>query len=285
MDLTVKKIWESIYQKLLHFENEREASALAYRLIEHYTQIDKLHVNLDLHTQIKKENYNQIQIALNELQQGKPIQYILGKTIVGEATIFVDERVLIPRYETEELLAWILQENSNFSDTIIDICTGSGCILTAFGLKNPKAKLYGIDYDDKIIELAYKNAIYNKVKADFIVSDVLSEKFLSYTQACNIIVSNPPYVRQSEKIFMERKVLDYEPSKALFVSDENPLVFYNAITKWASKNLISEGKIYVEINEVFSNEIINILKSFDFQNIELRFDMQNKPRMIRAIQK
>ncbi|NLJ81613.1 MAG: peptide chain release factor N(5)-glutamine methyltransferase [Bacteroidales bacterium] len=285
MDLTVKKIWKNTYQKLLHFENEREASSLAYRLIEHYTQIDKLHVNLDLHTQIKKEIYNQIQTALNELQQGKPIQYILGKTVFGEATVFVDERVLIPRYETEELLAWILQENPNFSETIIDVCTGSGCILTAFGLENPKAKLYGIDYDNQIIELAYKNAIYNKVKANFIVRDVLSETFSSYSHSCHVLVSNPPYVRQSEKAFMKRKVLDYEPSKALFVPDENPLVFYNAIAKWASKNLVSKGKIYVEINEVFSNEIIDLLKGFDFQGIELRLDMQNKPRMIRAIQK
>ncbi len=282
--MTVKEIWGKVYQNLLPLEDEREALALAYRIVEHFTGFDKLHISLYPQTEIKQDTVFKINEAISELNTRKPIQYIIGKTKFGEANIFVDENVLIPRPETEELLFWMLKENPECKGTLIDVCTGSACIAIAFGIKNPKAQIYAIDYTSQILELAKKNALSNDVQVDFLCYNILSEEFInSFNQCCDIIVSNPPYVRQSEKKFMHDKVLKFEPAAALFVPDEDPLIFYRAITQWACKNLVIGGKLYLEINESLANEVILLLQGFNFHSIELRFDMQNKARMIKAI--
>lgn len=282
--MTIKELWNCVYQNLLPFESEREARVIAYRIIEYYTDFNKLQINLNPQIEIMQDVIEKVNTAISILKTGKPIQYLIGETTFGDAEIFVDENVLIPRPETEELLYWLLQENVNFEGSIIDLCTGSACIAIAFGLKNPKATLFALDYLPQILTIAKKNAAHNKVKINFLCYDILNEEFRnSFSQKCHIIVSNPPYVRMAEKAYMEDKVLKFEPSYALFVPDEDPLIFYHAIVQWAAKNLVSGGKLYFEINEYLSDKVIELLESFEFYDIILRFDMQNKARMIRAV--
>jgi release factor glutamine methyltransferase len=234
------------------------------------------------------ENFDTILKSLELLKQQKPIQYILGETEFYGLPFKVNENTLIPRQETEELVEWIINEfgtrNSEFR--ILDIGTGSGCIAVSLAKNLPNAKVYALDVSREAIKVAKENAKLNSLDIEFIEADILSvchADLVSGSHKFDVIVSNPPYVRNLEKELMQSNVLENEPHLALFVENENPLQFYKAITDFAISNLNQKGVLFFEINEYLGKEMIQLLSDSHFKDIELKQDMFKKDRMIRGV--
>lgn len=221
---------------------------------------------------------------LTELQNGRPVQYVIGETFFYGLPFKVSPSVLIPRPETEELVEWVIESNALAAVTgdhlrLIDIGTGSGCIAVSIKKKLPTTKVFALDISKDALDIASANAILNQVDIHFIEADIRNfvtpEKF-------DVIVSNPPYIRLQEKEEMEDHVLDHEPHLALFVPDESPLVFYEAIADFAWASLSDFGLLFFEINANLGKQTVEMLASKSFINIELRKDMQGKDRMVKC---
>ena len=221
---------------------------------------------------------------LEELKKEIPIQYLLGTTSFNGLDFEVNPNVLIPRPETEELVGWIIRNNSKiekFKDLkILDIGTGSGCIAISLAKNLPNATVSAIDVSEKALATAKKNAQNNSVNVSFINQDILETEDLG--QQFDIIVSNPPYVRNLEKEEIKKNVLDNEPHLALFVEDKDALIFYKKIANLALKNLTTNGILFFEINQYLGLETVTLLKELQFKDIELRKDMYGNDRMIRC---
>jgi release factor glutamine methyltransferase len=223
---------------------------------------------------------------LIKLQKEEPIQYILGNTEFYGLPFFVNENTLIPRSETEELVAWVLKETANIQNykqiklSILDIGTGSGCIPISMAKNLPKAKISAIDISLEALIVAKKNALLNKVEVDFIELDIL--KSIKIPQEFDIIVSNPPYVRELEKVEIKNNVLKNEPHLALFVTNEDPLIFYDKISDFAKQQLSKNGLLFFEINQYLGKETVALLHKKGFKNIELRKDLFGNDRMIKC---
>ena len=258
--------------------DEREVSSWAYLSISHILGFSKSDCIIEANEELTEETQNQFLEIVNELKCGKPIQYIFGEIDFFNIKLKVNKSVLIPRPETEELVDWILQEEVN---SILDLGTGSGCIAIALA-KNMQAKITAIDVSNEALNIAEENAKLNAVVIDFLLKDILKTTSLPKV---DLIVSNPPYVLHKEKNKMKKNVLAYEPHLALFVSDNNPIIFYEKIGKLAAKYLNHNGKLFFEINEQYSQEIIIMLSKFGFVNIELKKDINDKDRMIKAVWK
>lgn len=219
---------------------------------------------------------------VKRLQANEPFQYILGETTFCDLTLICDSRALIPRPETEELVAWI-SELLNLN-SIIDVCSGSGCI--ALGLKSnfPKANVFGVDLSQDANNLAQSNAIRNNLSVDFYKADALdlNSEFWKNVDSVDVIVSNPPYITQNEKAFMNPNVLDYEPHLALFVPNDSPIIFYERIARLALQKLNHNGFLFYELNPDFADQVIEMLKILGFSNIELKNDLQGKKRVLKA---
>ena len=228
----------------------------------------------------KKQNIISI---VKRLQNNEPIQYILGNTEFYGLKLKVTPAVLIPRPETEELAEWILQETKHPTPHILDIGTGSGCIAIVLAKKLKDATVYAWDVSDKALEVAKENARDNDVSVNFSEIDALKPQPVK--QHLQIIVSNPPYIREMEKELMTNNVLDYEPHMALFVPNNKALLFYNRIADIAQEQLISNGWLYFEINQAKGAEVVQLLKEKGFVNVELKQDISGNDRMIRAMKK
>ncbi|WP_158799469.1 peptide chain release factor N(5)-glutamine methyltransferase [Pedobacter sp. L105] len=217
---------------------------------------------------------------LNELKDGKPLQYVLQETWFYGLKFKVNPAVLIPRPETEELVAWILETVAaeKLDETyVLDIGTGSGCIAITLKKNLSNAQVSALDVSAAAIAVASENAALNETPVNFIPADILSyQSNVKY----NLIVSNPPYITEQERQEMHQNVLDHEPHLALFVSDDNPLIFYKAIADFALRQLQPQGRLFFEINEYLGIETVEMLKDKGFKNISLRKDMQGKDRMI-----
>lgn len=229
----------------------------------------------------KNESRRLVKITAR-LKKQEPIQYILGETEFFGLKFYCRPQVLIPRPETEELVDWIVKDNPKIDLQILDIGTGTGCIPISLKHELPRANVSGCDLSEHCLQLACENTKLNQVDVSFFKLDIFHPE-ISDEQKFDIIVSNPPYVRDSEKQQMETNVLNYEPELALFVPDSDPLLFYKAILNFAEQHLASKGKIYWEINEAFGNECVQLLKKYGYQNIRLRKDLQGKNRMISAL--
>ena len=223
--------------------------------------------------------------TINNLKKFKPIQYITGESFFMGLKFKVNKNVLIPRQETEELVEWIINDNRDFQNKInvIDIGTGSGCIAISLSKKKRNFNLTAIDNSDKSLLVAKENARLNKVKINFINNDIL--KPLNDKTIYDIIISNPPYVADSEIKNIEDKVLKFEPYNAIFVDKKNPLIFYKAIIDFSLSNLKKEGKIYFEINPIFYNSLLTLIESYNKFNLVVKKDISSKNRMIRLIRK
>ena len=221
--------------------------------------------------------------TINNLKKFKPIQYITGESFFMGLKFKVNKNVLIPRQETEELVEWIINDNRDFQNKInvIDIGTGSGCIAISLSKKKRNFNLTAIDNSDKSLLVAKENARLNKVKINFINNDIL--KPLNDKTIYDIIISNPPYVADSEIKNIEDKVLKFEPYNAIFVDKKNPLIFYKAIIDFSLSNLKKEGKIYFEINPIFYNSLLTLIESYNKFNLVVKKDISSKNRMIRLM--
>lgn len=224
----------------------------------------------------------QINLVISEIHLGKPIQYILGQTQFCELTIKVDENVLIPRPETEAMVYLIQSEGSLKFSRIIDLGTGSGCLALALKDFYPDAEVTGLDISKKAISVARKNSQLNNLEVQWLEGDLLSANLLPSNELYDLIVSNPPYVMESEKEFMEDHVLKHEPGSALFVKDENPLLFYEAILKFCNLHLVPGGNLWLEINESLGSATAQLFKNEGYQQVQIRKDIHDKERYIHA---
>ncbi len=220
---------------------------------------------------------------VKRLQTNEPFQYILGKTEFYGLEIKCDYRALIPRPETEELVEWVMEVAAS-ENTLIDFCTGSGCIALALKNELPSATVLATDYSDKALSLSKENASALKLDVEFILHDALSDQLPSTLteQSIDIIVSNPPYIPELDKQEMQANVLDYEPHMALFVENENALIFYKAIARQAAKLLTENGLLFFEIHERLALETKEAIEALGFIDVEIRKDLQGKDRMIKA---
>ncbi|MGM0497192.1 MAG: peptide chain release factor N(5)-glutamine methyltransferase [Bacteroidota bacterium] len=257
-----------------------EIESIIYLVFEKHLNLKKIDVLLNNNYTVPGKKIDELLSIIDELKKQKPIQYILGETEFYNLTLKVDDQTLIPRQETEELVDWIIKNDQGNSQKILDIGTGTGCIAIALAKYLPKSSVEGIDFSEKIIRKASENAYLNHVEVRFSVLNILKEELSC--RDYDLIVSNPPYVRESEKKFMHGNVLEFEPEDALFVPDSKPLVFYERITEVAGNHLRPKGEIYLEINEYFSHEVIQLLERNDFIDVILKNDINNKPRMIKA---
>jgi len=278
---TIKDIRFYLSRELTGVYNETEIRVLADIIIKTVTGTTKLSQLYDNGYLIKAKDAEKIIWITGELKTGKPIQYILGETTFYNCTIKVSSSTLIPRPETEELVDLIIRENKGYNGNILDFGSGSGCIAIALATNLPLAKLTGIEISDDAIRIAQKNAVLNNVKASFIQGNIFAFDNDSVSKA-GIIVSNPPYVRNSEKSLMAKNVLDFEPHLALFVTDSDPLIYYKAILNLAEKLLLPQGRLYFEINEVMGRSLIQLFESYDYSEIEIVHDINDKERIIKG---
>ena len=262
--------------------SQREIVSLAYITIESFLGFNRSDCILNANQKIDKDKRAQIIKTVSELRTNKPIQYILGITDFYGLRIRVSNSVLIPRPETEELVDWIIEDSSGKSN-ILDIGTGSGCIIISLS-KYLKGNFFGIDISKKALKIAEKNNQQNQSNVNFYEMDIIYDDFPENI-FFDVIVSNPPYVLNSEKDIMRKNVLKFEPNTALFVEDNEPLLFYKVIARKAKNILNKEGLLYFEINEKYGSQIIDILSSEGFVNIKLKKDINDKDRMIKAMWK
>lgn len=225
----------------------------------------------------------EVEDLVRRLEAHCPVQYLLGKTCFYGRGFRVDERVLIPRPETEELVDWVVKTVGGGRPRILDVGTGSGCIAVSLAASLPGSEVWACDVSEGALEVASLNAREAGAAVNFFRCDVLRSDALP--GFFDLIVSNPPYVRTSEKAGMRDNVLKYEPGTALFVDDADPLVFYRAIARLAARRLRAEGRLFFEINEAFGTETADLLFREGFSGVELRRDLFGKPRMIAAIWK
>jgi release factor glutamine methyltransferase len=278
---TIKDIKPYLAGELARIYPDHEISALAGIIIKTVLKATRLHSVAYPESPVSQKHTHEIMRICRELKKGKPIQYILGETNFYNCTIKINNETLIPRPETEELVDLIIKENRGFSGSILDVGTGSGCIAVALAINLPGTTVTGTDNSEEALKVARENASINDVKADFIRSDIL-EPDISLFRTADIIVSNPPYIRESEKNVMKRNVLDYEPHSALFVPDQSPLIFYKAILNLADKILNPTGKIYFEINEAMGKQMMDLMISHKYDSACLIKDINGKERIIKA---
>lgn len=264
------------------YETEEQMSFF-YILVEEYLGENRFVLHLKPDYEINQAQEEQFVIALKKLKTHKPIQYIIGTTEFLSLKLMLSPSVLIPRPETEDLILYLESKISKIKPNyILDIGTGSGCIGLSLKLRVQEAKVSLMDVSSDALKIAQQNADLNKLEVELIQTDVLSLKELD--QSFDLIVSNPPYVRDHEKTSMQSNVLDHEPHLALFVSDQDPLLFYRKIAKLAKDNLNPGGMLCFEINEAYGMETKELLNTLGFKKIELISDRFGKDRIVSAIQ-
>ncbi|CAI8267252.1 MAG: Release factor glutamine methyltransferase [Polaribacter sp. SA4-10] len=260
---------------------QTEIDTFFFYLMEAYLDFQRTDLIIKPNFEVSTETGVLFKKALEALKKEIPIQYILGETEFYGLPFIVNRHTLIPRPETEELVEWILETADTTAPLqIIDIGTGTGCIPITLAKHLPNASLFAIDISKEALRIAKQNAILNKVKLHFTEKNILKTTML--TQNFDIIVSNPPYVRELEKVDIKKNVLDNEPHIALFVEDDNPLLFYDKIADLAIEHLTKNGLLYFEINQYLGTETVEILHKKGFKNIELKKDVFGKDRMIQC---
>ena len=291
--MVIKNYKNRFLQALSSLYDEKEVESFFYLTLEKLHQKKRIDLALQPDLSMDETQLSQWETVLTELKIYKPIQYILGETEFYGLPFLVNENVLIPRPETEELVELILVESRKSkveSLKILDIGTGSGCIPISLKKNLPSAEVFAIDVSPKALEVAQKNAEINRVEVNFIQTDILQVNDLKNLPTSNlqlpasfdIIVSNPPYVRNLEKAEINPNVLEFEPHLALFVEDNDALLFYRKITELAKSHLAENGKLYFEINQYLGKETVALVESYGFKNVQLIKDIYGNDRMILA---
>lgn len=294
--MTIEELYKYFVEQLKTIYDEREAENIADWVFESegIKRLDRITYK---QKPINELNNKKINLKLQQLLQHKPVQYVLNEAWFYKMKFFVNEHVLIPRTETEELAEWIVEEIKNKKSeiknkevlqltthnselTVLDVGTGSGCVAIAIKKELPNAEVFAIDVSENALKVAQKNAADLDAKINFLHLNFLDEKWQSL-QTFDIIVSNPPYIPANEKIKLDKNVVDHEPHVALFVEDDDPFIFYKKIVEFADQHLHSTGKIFVEVHEDFSKEVEQIFTEKNFKT-ERRKDLYGRERMICA---
>ncbi len=273
-------------KELLALYEQREVAKILDMTFEYITNMVRTDRIVNQFMSLTPEQNTKLEEIAVQLMLGKPIQYVINEAWFGGLKLYVDNNVLIPRPETDELVDWIVRDQAAIVENtpqfkILDIGTGSGCIPLSLKKKLFKVELYAIDISQKALEIAKKNAATYRTNIELKELDILDESKWGELGTYNVIVSNPPYIKNSEKSSMHKNVLDYEPATALFVSDKEPLTFYNKIALFAQTHLVDNGALYVEINEALGKETISLFNNYGFSTL-LKKDLQGKDRMIKA---
>ncbi|MBL7887894.1 MAG: peptide chain release factor N(5)-glutamine methyltransferase [Flavobacterium sp.] len=286
--MRIKQYKTIFFNALFSLYDEKEVERFFYLTLEQFHQIKRIDLALNPDMEMDAQQLLRWENVVVELKKQKPIQYILGETEFYGLPFLVNGNTLIPRPETEELVDLIIVESQKSkvesqvlkdkNVSILDIGTGSGCIAISLAKNLPNATVFALDVSEKALEVARKNAELNKAEVHFIQKNILETDDLE--QQFNIIVSNPPYVRMLEKEEIKANVLDYEPHLALFVDDNDALLFYRKIAQLAQKNLAKNGKLYFEINQYLGKETVELLEQLDFKDVRLIKDIYGNDRMI-----
>ncbi|TND08934.1 MAG: release factor glutamine methyltransferase [Bacteroidetes bacterium] len=280
----VKDIIAFFRQELHDLYDEAEIDRFVEICFEEYAGYSRLDVLNRQDATVNESDLLKFNFAVKDLKRGRPIQHITGKAWFFDITLTVNEHVLIPRPETEELVQWIVDDHRKEvpSISMLDIGTGSGCIAIVLKRKLPKNHVYALDVSSEALALAKQNALQGQADVHFIQSDILDRSGWSKLPSCAVIVSNPPYVRKSEKEAMHKNVVDFEPHTALFVPDEDALIFYKTIGELGLEKLKPGGHLYFEINENLGLEVCILLQKLGYKDVQLRQDMSGKDRMVRS---
>ena len=261
----------------------QEIESLTFLIFEKIKGYSRTQFLLAREEELSDKEWLEIKNIVDRLKEHEPIQYILGATEFYGLPFYTPPGVLIPRPETEELVQWILEENQCSSPHILDMGTGSGCIAIALKINMPQASVKACDISPLCITTATGNAQLNAADITIVEYDILKQLPKVSFSSFDIIVSNPPYIRESEKGMMQRNVLEYEPSLALFVPEKDPLLFYERIADFSLQHLHPNGRLYFEINEAFGKECMEMLHAKGFWQIMLKKDLNGKDRMVRAV--
>ena len=292
--MTIKQHRAHFNKSLKHLYPTSEIDSFFFLILEEYMGLKRIDIVLKSDFLIDKKSLNLMQIATKQLEQEIPIQYIIGKTEFFGLPFHVNKEVLIPRPETEELVEQVLKKvsliktcNTSKNETIkekqlkvLDIGTGSGCIAISLKKQLPSSEVSALDVSNKALRVAKKNALLNNVDISFVHQDILKTNDLD--KLYDVIISNPPYVRELEKKEIKNNVINNEPHLALFVDNKNPLLFYNKIAELAKKFLIKNGQLHFEINQYLGKETIKLLAEKGFKNIQLKKDIFGNDRIITA---
>lgn len=278
----VKDIRKYYCELLCSLYEKDEANAMILILFKYYFNIDRVRMVLEPDLRLSESEMLKIHFAVKDLLKNKPIQYVTGETEFCDLKFKVNENVLIPRPETAEMISKIVnsqQSTVNNHCSIIDIGTGSGCIAISLAKMISNSNVYALDISEEALKIAKENAFNNNVNVSFIHDDILNLKNNIETKF-DIIVSNPPYVRELEKVEMHNNVLKWEPHKALFVSDNDPLIFYRNILEFAKTHLKDNGEVWFEINEYLGKEMSDLCHELGFSNVKIHKDFRDRDRVM-----
>jgi release factor glutamine methyltransferase len=290
--MLLKNYKTTFLQELSSLYEEQEIESFFYIILEKLHGLKRIDLALNPQTVMDGVHLKQWKNIVSELKKQRPIQYILGETEFYGLRFLVNDNTLIPRPETEELVELIIESKNyelrNTKLKVLDIGTGSGCIAISLAKHLTTSEVFAIDVSEKALAVAKKNSELNDVKVNYINVDILKINDLNELATHNpqlatqfdVIVSNPPYVRNLEKSEIKPNVLEYEPHLALFVEDTDALLFYRKIAELANKNLNPNGKLYFEINQYLGNETVELVESFGFKNVKLIKDIYGNDRMI-----
>jgi len=280
--MTLKDLNNTLYLELSKVYPENETKSLVYQIFAHVLDLSRFQLSLNSLKQVELKDEIKIKNIVHDLKKNKPIQYILGYTEFYNCKLKVNNHVLIPRPESEELVDWILKDKTWNHPNILDLGTGSGCLAIALSKHINDSITTGLDISSEALETARQNADLNNVKINFIQHDILAETGSLEPGKFQLIISNPPYVRESEKEHMQANVLNWEPALALFVPDSDPLMFYKKIIAGSYRLLAPGGYLFMEINENFPEEIAHLYQENDFVGVEIAKDLSGKYRMAKG---
>jgi len=279
----IQDLINHIRTALNHAYEKPEADAMAMQVTEHVLQLSRLQLSVERQNPVNEQTWASVEKIISRLQQHEPLQYVLGYAHFYGLELAVSPAVLIPRPETEELVDLIIKENARQQNLrVLDICTGSGCIPIALSAHLSTKQVYGLDISEPALEIAQQNALKYKQQISWLRQDILQADFTLLPTNLDIIVSNPPYVLDQEKKLMRANVLNHEPHLALFVPDEDALLFYKQIATLSLKLLKTTGTLYFEINERQAAALTALLQELGFNSIEVYQDIFGKERFLRA---
>jgi release factor glutamine methyltransferase len=287
-----------VKEQLRDVYDHQETATIAGLLMEHITGLSKTDRVGRKDEELQGNQLGELHENIKRLKLYEPIQYVMHKSWFYGMELYVDEKVLIPRPETEELVRWIIDDikalgkdvfirrpmdaDKTTQLKVLDVGTGSGCIALALKKTMREAEVWGCDSSEEALNVARRNGSSLDIRVDFQGVDFLDQAQQRLLPTVDIIVSNPPYIPFKEKGQMQKNVVGYEPGAALFVPDHNPLVFYEALAEFGKKRLYENGSIYMEIHEDMGNEVSRLFENKGYSRVELRKDMQGKDRMIKA---
>ena len=286
--MTIGEVYTHLLTELKARFAYEEARAMVFGLLEHHLQISKARIMVQFNIEVPDVTLPPLALALDDLLADKPLQYVIGKAWFMDQEYAVNEHVLIPRPETEELVQTVINAVDNLMEEhpyplkILDIGTGSGCIAITLKSHYPEISLYALDNSVAALAVARENAQYHRAEVYFYHADILIEETMEGLPPMDIIVSNPPYVLEKEKKAMKPNVLDHEPADALFVPDDEPLLFYKAIAAYASENIRPGGLVFLEINEMLGDEVKSLFLSHKFKDVKVTKDLSGKDRFLQC---